>query len=86
MDEETKKAVGTLARNIIETNSINGEATNISMCTNSVSKDKFIIKHNEQAVKRSIDKIKDKIHKINEYVEEIENHVYNPGNDIDLKE
>lgn len=72
-----KKAIGTLARKIIEADTIGSAATHISMCVSSTSRDKFIMEHNESSIKRDISKIKDKLHRISEYVEEMESHVYN---------
>ena len=77
MDDTDKKIITTLARKIIEANTINSAATHISICTSSLSKDKFILQHNERSIKKDINKIKDALHKIGEYVEELETHVYN---------
>lgn len=71
-----KDAIITLARKIMEADNIRSNAVNISMRISSVSKDKFIIKHNEQSIKESIIKIKESLHKIEEYLEELETHIY----------
>lgn len=74
--DENKKAIYTLARKIIETDTIGSSAVSISMSASSTSKDKLILKHHEETVKRELMKIKDKLHKIEEYVEELEAHIY----------